>query len=79
METVSRGVASNEKPKNNTGIIELKDEIQTQKVPFKSCLKNKLLWTGIFHLSVLNLRLSTFYGAVMQWLEEIGESDERIS
>ena len=79
METVSGGVASNEKPKNNTEIIKSKRKIQKQKVPFTSCLKIKLLWTSIFHLSALNLRLSTFYGAVTQWLEGIGESDERIS
>ena len=78
METVSGGVASNEKPKNSIEVIESQDEIH-EKVPFTSCLKNKLIWTSIFHLSALNLRLSIFYGAVTQWLEGIGESDEKIS
>ena len=57
IQTVSGGVASNEKPKNSIEIIESKDEIQ-EKVPFTSCLKNKLIWTSIFHLSALNLQLS---------------------
>jgi len=45
---------------------------------FLSCLKSTLLWTNIFHLSVVALRLAFTYGILQQWME-IFASQEQIS
>ena len=69
---------------NSNGNSEIKngssnEENYQPEVSFKCCLLNKLLWTSIFHLSALNLRLAVFYGAVSQWLEGLGETQASIS
>ena len=75
VKSVTGDISAREKGEDSSNVQASDEKI----VPFLTCIKNKLLWSSILHLSLLNLRLSIFLGTVLQWLEALGESESNIS